>query len=485
MTFFPSHQVFVAIGSLQIRWYAVLILTGALIAYAVSQRDLKRKGYDGAVMDDLFIYCLVAGVIGSRLWYVLFYDLKGYLENPVTILQIWRGGLAIQGGVLAGILVGYWYCRKHHYDFMHVADGILPNVLLAQALGRWGNFANYECYGPEVPESYFRGILALIKNGMYINGAYRMPMFFYESVLCVLGWFLIRLMVQKKKMRGAGVFGYLAWYGAIRIFIEHYRTDSLMIGSLKTAQVVGLISMLLGLAGLLGAFKKLYYPKAKPAVIFDFDGTLMDTAPAIYDSFEKTFQKYVPGLVLSEADKASLLGPTLEESFERFAPGQDTAAMVADYRAFNAEAHQRGLVKPVDHVPELLEYLKQEGYPMAIASAKRSETVKLGLQAGGISEDYFPVIIGGETLTRQKPDKEVIVRAYQALGYGCDNIVYIGDSVGDMQCARNAGAYSIAHVYNELVRKDLEAVQPNRIVDDMLQVRDILKEDHLWTSSMM
>ena len=484
MEFFPTREILLRIGSLEIRWYAVLIMTGALLTYFISSREVKKAGYHPDIMDDLFVGAMFFGILGARIWYVLFSDLNYYLADPIRIIQIWNGGLAIQGGVMAGLLFALFYCKKHNYQFMHLVDMILPNVLVAQAMGRWGNFANQECYGPVVDESYFNGILGFIKSGMFIDGHYRMPMFFIESCLCILGWILIQLYRRHgKKMRGNGFFGYLAWYGVIRFFIEHYRTDSLVVGGFKTAQLIGIGMAVIGLAGLAGAFKKLYASK-KPVLIFDLDGTLLDTEKAIFASFDEVLHKHMPDLVLTERDYVSFLGPTLQESFKKYAPDFDTETLVAEYREANRKLHDTGIVQPIRHVPELLKWLKENGYQMAIASSKKAETCRLGLKVTGL-EEYFDIIIGADDVVKHKPDKETIVKAYEALGTSMSNTIYVGDSPSDVVCARNAGVFSIALVSNELRRQELSDIKPNRLIDDMAEIESILQEDHPWTYNMM
>ena len=484
MQFFPSREVIVSIGNIEIRWYAVLIITGALVAYWLAGRDTRKAGYSSDVTDDLFVGMLLCGIIGARLWFVLFSDLNYYLADPMRIIQIWNGGLAIHGGVVGGVLFTWLYCRKHHYSLMHLLDLVIPHVLLAQAIGRWGNFANQECYGPEVSEKALSFLPAFIREGMFIDGAYRMPMFLIESVLCVIGWIIIRIYRKNgRKQRGIGVYAYVAWYGVVRFGVEHFRTDSLMIGSLKMAQVTSIIGVIFGVAGLMGAFDA-YFLKKKPLIIFDLDGTLLDTEKIIVASFEEVLGKYKPDLVLTEQDKVSFLGPTLAESFQKYAPEFDTEMLVEEYRTANRRLHDAGLVKPIPHVPELLEQLSNEGYKMCIASSKKKETCLAGLQICGLDK-YFDVIVGVEQVSKPKPDKESLVKAYQQMGFSMADTIYVGDSGSDVACARNAGVYSIGFISNELKRDEIINSEPNKVIEDMMEIADVLKEKHLWTYNMM
>jgi phosphoglycolate phosphatase-like HAD superfamily hydrolase len=121
---------------------------------------------------------------------------------------------------------------------------------------------------------------------------------------------------------------------------------------------------------------------------------------------------------------------------------------------------------------------------MAIASSKKREVCQLGLRVTGLDE-YFDVIIGADDVVKHKPDKETIVKAYEALGTSMSNTIYVGDSPSDVICARNAGVFSIALVSNELRRQELSDIKPNRLIDDMAEIESILQEDHPWTYNMM
>ena len=217
MQFFPDPQTFLAfkLGSLSfsIRWYAVLIMTGALLAYYVSRKDVRKARYiDGEFFDSFFVYTLWAGIIGARIWFCVFYNFSYYLSDPIEIIRVWDGGLAIQGGIVFGAVFACWYAKKNRYSFLKLLDIALPNVLIGQGIGRWGNFVNKECHGGEVSEEFFNGILSFLKDGMYINSHYYEPLFFYESLLCLFGWALIHFVLKKyQNKRGDLAYAYLMY----------------------------------------------------------------------------------------------------------------------------------------------------------------------------------------------------------------------------------------------------------------------------------
>ena len=166
MTFFPDTKTFVEIGGIGITWYAVLILLGALIAYYLTIRNFKKRGYKLELVDDLFYGGLISGVVGARLWYVLFSDFSAYLANPIRILDFREGGLAIHGGLFAGVLYAVIYLHRKRYTFMRHADEAIYNILIAQGIGRWGNFMNQEAYGGVVDASFYNKWPDFIANNM-------------------------------------------------------------------------------------------------------------------------------------------------------------------------------------------------------------------------------------------------------------------------------------------------------------------------------
>ncbi len=486
MKFFPNPTTFVEIGPLSIQWYAVCILTGALIAYLLVSREMRKMGYEDDDTDNIFMGIMILGVLGARIWYVLFSDLQAYLQDPISIFQVWEGGLAIQGGLFAGCLFVYLYTKKKKMNFFRVADALFPYVLIGQACGRWGNFINQEAFGQKVTEAYFEhwpSFLNFIKEGMFIGGSYREPMFFYESMGCLLGFALI--MLYKKfshPKRGDLASCYLLWYGFIRFWIEARRSDSLMFMGLKMAQLISLVFIVVGALGLLGVFRKMIKAK-KPVLLFDLDGTLLDTEPLIKASFKHVFKQYKPEYELSEEELLSFMGPPLEASFRRFFDESMVDELVKCYREYNISHHEEW-VKPLPHAKELLKKWKSEGYRIGIVSTKYRDVVELGLNVCGMRDDV-ELVLGGNEYDKPKPDKQGIIRACQLMNVSHDDCIYIGDTHTDVLAAIHAGAYAVAYMSNPKREDELKKVKPNRLITDLAELDDILKEDHAWSYNMM
>lgn len=229
--------VAIEIFGLEIRWYGILITAGMMLGMMVVLYQAKKWGEREDWFLDLALFAIPAGLIGSRLYYVLF-DLKNYDYTWRTALNFRQGGLAIHGGVLAGLLVGYIYTRYRKVSFLRWGDLAMPGLILAQAIGRWGNFFNQEAYGYPTDLPW----------AMYIAGEYRHPTFLYESIwnLCIFA--LLFYVLQRKKFDGQIIALYLIGYSAGRFWIEGLRTDSLMLGPLRVAQLISLAFVAIGFA---------------------------------------------------------------------------------------------------------------------------------------------------------------------------------------------------------------------------------------------
>ncbi len=234
----------------EVRWYSVLILLAVVLAYFLITSESKRFHYDYEFMFNLMFWTLIIGIIGARLYYVLF-NLDYYSKNISEIPMVWHGGLAIHGGIIFGLITIIVYSKKHKKSFLKLLDIFAPALILGQAIGRWGNFFNSEAFGNAIEYQTLvnmKIIPQFIIDNMYINGNYHLPMFYFESLLCLIG-FIIMLFLRRKNYlkKGLVLSFYLIWYGIVRFIIETFRTDSLMLGNLKMAQVISIVMILIGI----------------------------------------------------------------------------------------------------------------------------------------------------------------------------------------------------------------------------------------------
>ena len=243
------NPVIVTLGSFELRWYSVLILVGALIALFLIEKEAKRFGINKEFVFNMLFWGIIFGFIGARLYYVLF-EWSYYSSHISEIFKIWEGGLAIHGGIIAALLTIIVYTKKYKVRTIRYLDFICVPVLLAQAIGRWGNFFNSEAHGVATTYEHLKSlrIPEFIINGMHIDGVYYTPTFFYESIACLI-LFIVLLFVRRSKYVKVGTLSalYLIGYGIIRFFIEISRTDALMIGAFKIAHIVSIIMVIVGI----------------------------------------------------------------------------------------------------------------------------------------------------------------------------------------------------------------------------------------------
>lgn len=234
----------VEIGSVVIHWYGVIIAAGILAALQLSTKEAKKKGLEEDTIIDMALWAIPIGLLGARLYYVLF-ELGYYLQNPGQILAIWNGGIAIYGGLIAGGGTLYWYVKKKGTSLALVLDILATNVLLAQSIGRWGNFMDQEAHGGPVTRQFLENLYLpeFIIEQMNINGTYYHPTFLYESLWSLLGFVLIVTIRNRKQLlrQGEVALSYVLWYSVGRFFIEGMRTDSLWIGEwIRVSQALSL-----------------------------------------------------------------------------------------------------------------------------------------------------------------------------------------------------------------------------------------------------
>ena len=263
------------IGNFSIRWYSVLILIGVILGIILLEKEGKRFDISKDFLFNMAFWTIIFGFLGARIYYVAFnYNL--YKGDIFSIFKIWEGGLAIHGGLIAGVLTIIIYCKKYDVRVLRITDLCVPSLILAQAIGRWGNFFNSEAHGPATTLAHLQSlhIPDFIIKGMYISGIYYEPTFFYESILCLIG-FLILIIVRRFKYIKVGALTgiYMMYYSIVRFFIETMRTDALMLGGFKIAQIVSVILFLIGLVILMitlrkGRFEDLYNTKYEQNIRF-------------------------------------------------------------------------------------------------------------------------------------------------------------------------------------------------------------------------
>lgn len=261
-----------------VTYYAVFIILGALCTYLISDYRVQKAGYKKGSLENLLYIAFPAGIVGARIWYVIANWQKEFAGQPFgKVFAIWNGGLAIQGGVILGALVGIIYMLKKHkeIDIFFLVDTIIPGILIAQAIGRWGNFVNKEVFGLQVARETWGFLPNWILNQMTVTGTDKIytPLFLVESVCNILGYILIVYVIGKglKKylVKGDLCCAYFVVYGIIRFVLEPLRDPEYKMGlingvGVEKSKVMAGVFIVAGIIGIV-VLHVLDYKKNKKA----------------------------------------------------------------------------------------------------------------------------------------------------------------------------------------------------------------------------
>ncbi|HIY78578.1 MAG TPA: prolipoprotein diacylglyceryl transferase [Candidatus Borkfalkia excrementavium] len=238
----------ITIGGFTIYYYAIIIVSGIIIASILGGIMFKHRNIPADWLLDFLICILPLGIIGARVYYCAFDPDMKTLADWFSFESIRQGGLAIYGGIIGGAIGVVIFCLIHKINFLRVADCAIPSVVLAQGIGRWGNFANQEAYGNLVTNPD----LQWFPYAVYIDeqGAWYQATFFYESMSCILIFLILYTFAWKfkKKPHGLVFCGYLILYGIERSIVEGLRSDSLWTGNLRVSQVLSIVLIICGVA---------------------------------------------------------------------------------------------------------------------------------------------------------------------------------------------------------------------------------------------
>ena len=245
------------IGPIPIHLYAIAIMTGVVLGAVLAQKEATRRRQDGALVWDMLVWVLIAGIIGARLWHILTptpsaiaqgLTTEYYLTHPLEAIAIWNGGLGIFGAVAGGAIALFFFTRRHHLSMLMWLDILAPSVALGQAIGRWGNFFNQELYGAPTNLPWAIYIDPQHRLAGFENFAYYHPLFLYEmlwnlaSVVFLL-W-LARRFIERLKT-GDIFLVYLMTYPLIRFLLEFLRLDSSELAGINANQVLALVILII------------------------------------------------------------------------------------------------------------------------------------------------------------------------------------------------------------------------------------------------
>lgn len=238
-----------------IMWYGIIISTAILVGLGIAKYTCKYRGIDYDSLFDIVLISIPIGFVGARLYYVAF-EFNNYKNDLIQILNVRQGGLAIHGGIIFASISAILICRYKNINFFKLADVAAPSVIIAQAMGRWGNFFNQEAHGGIVTYDFIKNFPTFIQKGMLIDGNYYHPTFLYESLWNVTVFIALIIILRKTSKVGNVFFAYIGLYSLGRVLIEGLRTDSLMIYGFRIAQLVSLTGVIISVVFFIVSNKK-------------------------------------------------------------------------------------------------------------------------------------------------------------------------------------------------------------------------------------
>jgi phosphatidylglycerol:prolipoprotein diacylglycerol transferase len=260
------NPVFLRLGPITIYWYGLLIISGAMLAAYIASKLSSRNGHDPEIAWNLLIVVLLTGILGARIYHIIS-SWDYYIANPGRMFGLQMSGFGIYGAVLGGLLGVWAFAKYHKLRFLEWADYCAPGLILAQAIGRWGNFFNQELYGP--PTDLPWGIYIAPGNRLPgLEGFERFhPTFFYESALCLIGFAILLYLARnwkRDRLWGDIFFVYGLIYPVIRFFLEGYfRPDAWKIGNIPAAQIVSVVFVVF-----FGALLLIRHKHQRPSMLY-------------------------------------------------------------------------------------------------------------------------------------------------------------------------------------------------------------------------
>lgn len=241
---FKIKAIAFEIFDMQVRFYGLIFAFACILGLVYVMLRAKDFDLNREKLIDIIFLSLIFGIIGARLYYIVFYpDIGYYFKNPLRVFYLNQGGIAIYGGIIGSLLPGVIMCRKRNIKILPALDLVSIGLILGQCIGRWGNFFNQEAFGTQTDLPW--GMKSQSTDGIAVH-----PCFFYESIWCFLGFLMFHILSFRfRKYQGRIFSYYLIWYGFGRLFIEQLRTDSLLVPGvpwLRISQIISLFSVLLG-----------------------------------------------------------------------------------------------------------------------------------------------------------------------------------------------------------------------------------------------
>lgn len=443
MRFFPDSGTLLTIGSFALRWYAVTLIVGIIAAYLLISKGMKAHGYDVDTVDEMLVLCMIGGIVGGRLFWV-FENLAEYMKYIPYIFAVSDGGFDVLG-VIAGISVAlFFYCTRRHMSTLRTTDVIMPAFMLFTVIARIGrSFSEPSIW---------------LANGLDMIGF-------------LLLYFFIRPYHEGRRRGDVAAVGFM-WIALSRMISMVFRWDPNAAGALIPAAVIEAFGIILYIL----VHKR---KPTKPIILFDLDGTIMDTHSMVIKCFNYLYMKYNDPRNFTPDKRNLVFTVPLNEAMAQLFPDEDTEQLCDEYRKYQSSFSWSDSVSLFPNVKSTLDNLWQNGYLLGIVSTRMTSSCESWLRQLDLSH-CFGTILGRDLYSDPKPLPGGILYAGKKLKRGHDSCVYVGDGLNDIRAAKAAGVYSVAFLSDPAKREAIEQLEPNRIITDMSELAELMTENHEW-----
>ena len=244
------YPILFEIGGFQVRSYGVIVVLSFLLALWMSTREAERKGVDPKLVQDFALYALLGGIVGARLYFVLFSAPRYFIEHPLEIFAVWSGGIGVIGSLMGGFIVAVWFCHKRNISLLRFGDTLVPGIALGQTFGQFACLLNGDSYGRTTDLPW--AITYTDPRSMAPLNRPLHPIELYEMAAYFLVFFLVSKMRKHYRVDGFTFFIYLAGYGTARFVVDFFRGDPAMFAwGIQAAQLFGVAMILASIIGFL------------------------------------------------------------------------------------------------------------------------------------------------------------------------------------------------------------------------------------------
>ena len=417
----------------------VMAVAAAFIAFAFRR---YRQGYSVDDSTEILFFCLVFGVVGGRCFWVL-QNWHEYRRYVPYVFRMRDGGFGIIGIVLADMAFTGLYLKKNNMSVFRCWDALLPGMLLMSAVAR---------------------VSKAVNNQMRL-----------VVVLDLLG-FLLTYFVLGHQRRGDAAAYSLMWMGVERIVSCLNSLD-------PDANNILVPAILLEGIGIVLWILLFFRRRQRPVILFDLDGTLMNSLPVVTECYRYLFKKYGNINDFTDMVQMEVFGPPLEVEIKKLFPDFDTDELVEDYRQYQVSHDWTGVAELFPGAEDLLKDLKERGFTLGIVSSRVTASCRDWLNFFNIKK-YFSLVLGGDRIGKPKPEPDGILLACEKLGKGHDSCIYVGDNGSDVIAAKRAGVYAIGFVSEPKKEVELMEAKPNSLIYQLKDISVILRAKHEWTYEM-